>query len=151
MKIRSSSKSSMWYRLIPFIYVDLEWVISHTWRHRPGLNLNSGLDVLTSFTLHTVYSLQNGTLMSITKMRLHPWKKISHYHRPLHRKVILVSSDRCDIFCWANTKRMGSIDDLLHSLLIRPESRRCGKCGRQKGNWRRDGRSLGEDREVARL
>lgn len=50
---------------------------------------------------------------------------------------------------------MGSIDDLLHSLLIRPESKRGGKCGRQKGKGRRDRkerrRSLGEDRGVAGL
>lgn len=58
-----------------------------------------------------------------------------------------------DTFCCANTKGMGSIDDLLHSLLIRPESKRGGKCGRQKGKGRRDRkenrRSLREDRGVA--
>lgn len=32
-----------------------------------------------------------------------------------------------DIFYCANTKKMGSIGDPLHSLLIRPESRRAGK------------------------
>lgn len=48
---------------------------------------------------------------------------------------------------------MGSIDDLLHSLLIRPESKKGGKCGGQKGKGRRDRkestRSLGKDRGVA--
>ena len=36
-------------------------------------------------------------------------------------------------------KKMGSIDDLLHSLLIRPESKRLGSAG-EKGKGRRDGR-----------
>lgn len=43
---------------------------------------------------------------------------------PTHHKAILRSSDRFDIFCCANTKRRGSIDDPLHSLLIRPEHKR---------------------------
>jgi len=33
---------------------------------------------------------------------------------------------------------MGSIDDPLHSLLIRPERKKGGKCTRQKGKGRGD-------------
>lgn len=49
------------------------------------------------------------------------------------------------------TQRMGSIDDPLHSLLIRPERKRGGKCGRQKERrGKKSRRSLGEGRGVAR-
>lgn len=45
------------------------------------------------------------------------------------------------------TQRMGSIDDLLHSLLIRPESKRVGSAGDRRGKVRETGKKAEDHSE----